>query len=75
MIGLVIFDLSLTVLSHRQTVGLLVGTLIVAQRVTVGTLKASDFVFFITYLAQVRPLRFDWQFASDLLLPNSYTAR
>ncbi|ETW80963.1 ABC transporter [Heterobasidion irregulare TC 32-1] len=49
--------LSLNLLNLVQnfiiTVGLLVGTLIVAQRVTVGTLKASDFVFFITYLAQL----------------------
>jgi hypothetical protein len=36
-----------------QTVGLLVGSLVVALRVTNGQLAASDFVFFVTYLAQV----------------------
>ncbi|KAI0058695.1 hypothetical protein BV25DRAFT_1901938 [Artomyces pyxidatus] len=35
------------------TVGLLVGSLIVAQRVVRGQLYPSDFVFFITYLAQL----------------------
>ncbi|KAI0044969.1 hypothetical protein FA95DRAFT_1522067 [Auriscalpium vulgare] len=35
------------------TVGLLVGSLIVAQRVVRGQLTPSDFVFFITYLAQL----------------------
>ncbi|KAF9007997.1 hypothetical protein BDQ17DRAFT_1455635 [Cyathus striatus] len=35
------------------TLGLLVGSLIVARRVTDGRSKASDFVIFITYLAQL----------------------
>lgn len=41
--------------THRrlQTLGLLVGAMIVALRVTKGQSDPSDFVFFITYLAQV----------------------
>jgi ATP-binding cassette subfamily B (MDR/TAP) protein 6 len=35
------------------TVGLLVGSMIVAQRVVNGQLKPSHFVFFVTYLAQL----------------------
>ncbi|KAI0266983.1 hypothetical protein BC834DRAFT_871984 [Gloeopeniophorella convolvens] len=35
------------------TVGLLVGSMIVAHRVVNGLLKPKDFVFFITYLAQL----------------------
>ncbi|KAF8267679.1 hypothetical protein EI94DRAFT_1729904 [Lactarius quietus] len=35
------------------TVGLLVGSMIVAQRVVNGQLEPSDFVFFVTYLAQL----------------------
>jgi ATP-binding cassette subfamily B (MDR/TAP) protein 6 len=37
-----------------QSIGLLVGSMIVALRVTRGQSTASDFVIFITYLAQVR---------------------
>ncbi|THH20779.1 hypothetical protein EW146_g623 [Bondarzewia mesenterica] len=49
--------LSLNLLNLVQnfiiTVGLLVGAIIVARRVTNGLLEPSDFVFFITYLAQL----------------------
>ena len=37
-----------------QTLGLLVGSMIVALRVTRGESEPYEFVFFITYLAQVR---------------------
>jgi hypothetical protein len=49
------FDVSHTNvdLALRQSLGLLVGSMIVALRVTKGTSAPSDFVFFITYLAQV----------------------
>lgn len=36
-----------------QSVGLLVGSLIVAHRIVYGPLTSADFVFFITYLVQV----------------------
>jgi ABC-type transport system involved in Fe-S cluster assembly fused permease/ATPase subunit len=39
---------------HFQTLGLLVGSMVVAMRVVKGDSKPSDFVIFITYLAQVR---------------------
>ena len=39
--------------SH-QTVGFLVGGMIVALRVTNGLSSASEFVVFVTFLAQVR---------------------
>ncbi|KZS98398.1 hypothetical protein SISNIDRAFT_448616 [Sistotremastrum niveocremeum HHB9708] len=49
--------LSLNLLNFVQnaiiTTGLLVGSLIVAARVTQGVIDASDFVIFITYLAQL----------------------
>ncbi|KAA1475175.1 hypothetical protein DENSPDRAFT_841913 [Dentipellis sp. KUC8613] len=49
--------LSLNLLNLVQnliiSVGLLVGSFIVASRVTAGLLDPSDFVFFITYLAQL----------------------
>lgn len=38
-----------------QTFGLLVGAMIVASRVTRGLSQPHEFVFFITYLAQVSP--------------------
>ena len=40
-------------ISSFQTVGLLVGSMIVAQRVVNGQLDPSRFVLFIAYLAQV----------------------
>jgi ABC-type transport system involved in Fe-S cluster assembly fused permease/ATPase subunit len=36
-----------------QSVGLLVGSILVALRVVRGELSTADFVFFITYLAQL----------------------
>lgn len=40
-------------LTVYQTLGLLVGSMIVASRVTHGLARPSEFVMFITYLAQV----------------------
>lgn len=37
-----------------QSIGLLVGSLIVAHRVVYAGLSSADYVFFITYLIQVR---------------------
>ena len=42
-----------------QTVGLLVGSLIVAQRIVNHQLDPSYFVFFVTYLAQVSRITLD----------------
>jgi len=40
-------------LTPRQTLGFLVGSIIVALRVTNGDSSASDFVIFISYLVQL----------------------
>lgn len=47
------FSLCLNLLNSLQTIGLLVGSYIVALRVTRGESDPSEFVVFITYLAQV----------------------
>ena len=53
-----LFSVSLNILNLVQnfiiTTGLLVGAMIVAARVVNGKSKPHEFVFFITYLAQVR---------------------
>ena len=43
----------IAVLNTHQTLGLLVGSMLLALRVTKGLSDSGDFVLFITYLSQV----------------------